>query len=63
MADSDRVRDLEEQSLAEDPQSQRFQDLSEESERVTHGMAVKARAQRQIARELSEEPPASRHGD
>lgn len=63
LADSDRVRDLEEQSLTEDPTSQRFRDLSAESERVTRGMAVKARAQRQIAGELAEEPPAPRHGE
>lgn len=61
-ADANRVHDIEDATTREDPRSQRFRDLSAESERITKGMAVKASAQRQLADQIRDDPDEGREG-
>jgi hypothetical protein len=54
-ADAGRVHDIEDEAGRQDPGSQRFRDLSAESERLARGMAVKTSAKRELADELQDE--------
>jgi hypothetical protein len=62
-ADANRVHDIEDEAGREDPASQRFRDLSAESERLARGMAVKTSAKRELADELRSDPTEDRSGD
>lgn len=48
-ADANRVHDIEDEAGRQDPGSQRFRDLSAESERLAKRMAVKTSAKRELA--------------
>jgi hypothetical protein len=55
-ADAHRVHAIEDEAGHQDPGSERFRELSAESERLARGMAVKTSAKRELADELKDDP-------
>lgn len=54
-ADANRVHDIEDEAGRQDPGSQRFRDLSAESERLARRMAVKTSAKRELAEQVRDD--------